>query len=87
MSAFKNVLITGASSGLGRSLALEFASRGHGVALVARRADLLESLKSEIAGKHGTPVSVHAADVSSIEAMRVVAGEVERKLGRTPVSE
>ena len=41
-------LITGASAGIGTELARVFASHGHRVALVARRADRLEALASEI---------------------------------------
>jgi short-subunit dehydrogenase len=46
-------LVTGASSGIGRGLALGLAERGARVALVARRADRLESLAAEIRGKSG----------------------------------
>ena len=41
-------LITGASAGIGTELARVFASHGHRVALVARRADRLTALASEI---------------------------------------
>ena len=39
-----NVLITGASSGLGEEIAYEYARRGHAVALLARRKDRLEAV-------------------------------------------
>ena len=44
------VWITGASSGLGRQAALEFARRGWRVAVTARRADRLAALEAESAG-------------------------------------
>lgn len=44
----KNVLITGASSGLGRGMAIEFAKQGCNLALCARRMDNLEALKEEL---------------------------------------
>jgi short-subunit dehydrogenase len=43
-----HVLITGASSGIGRELAVEFHSAGHVVTLVARRKELLDSLATEL---------------------------------------
>jgi short-subunit dehydrogenase len=46
-------LITGASSGIGAELARIFASKGHRVALVARRADRLETLAGEIVAAGG----------------------------------
>lgn len=44
----KVVVITGASSGIGKALAKEFASRGASLSLGARRIDKLEALKSEL---------------------------------------
>ena len=43
-----NILITGASSGLGKGMALEFAKQGKNLALCARRIERLEELKSEL---------------------------------------
>lgn len=44
----KRVMITGASKGLGRALALELAKRGHTIIGCARSQDMLQSLSSEI---------------------------------------
>ena len=43
-----NVIITGASSGLGAGMAREFARRGHDLGLCARRLERLASLKAEL---------------------------------------
>ena len=60
----KNILITGASSGLGAGMAREFAARGRNLALCARRTERLESLKAELLRDHpGIQVSVRALDV------------------------
>ncbi|KAI8059066.1 uncharacterized protein B0P05DRAFT_558947 [Gilbertella persicaria] len=48
----KNVLITGASAGIGEACAREFAKQGSNLILAARRADRLESLKNELSNKH-----------------------------------
>lgn len=44
----KNILITGASSGLGAGMAREFAKRGRNLALCARRTERLEQLRAEL---------------------------------------
>lgn len=47
-----NILITGASSGLGAQLAREFAARGRNLALCARRVGRLDELRNELTSKH-----------------------------------
>ena len=42
----KYIVITGASSGIGKTVAFEFAKRGENLILVARREELLNSLKT-----------------------------------------
>jgi uncharacterized protein len=52
-------LITGASAGIGTDLVRVFASNGHRVAMVARRADRLQALAAEIAAKgFGAPIVI-----------------------------
>lgn len=63
MTGTPTALVTGASSGIGRSLALRFARGGFDVVLVARRQSSLESLAAEI--HHlGRAAHVHAADLA-----------------------
>jgi len=67
------VLITGASSGIGAGLAREFAKRGLRVALVARRAEQLETLAGELRASGGR-ASAHRGDVTvDGDLARVVA--------------
>lgn len=64
----KTILITGASSGLGRGMAREFAKLGRNLALCARRTDRLEELKAELLTAHpGIQVSVRALDVMNYD--------------------
>jgi hypothetical protein len=61
-------LITGASSGIGTELARVFASKGHRVALVARRTDRLATLAGEIAAAGGAPPIVISCDLEQPDA-------------------
>jgi len=53
-AAVRHALVTGASSGIGRGLALALGQRGAHVVVVARRRNLLDSLVSEIVAAGGT---------------------------------
>ena len=60
-----NVLITGASSGLGEGMARLFAAKGHNLALCARRVDRLDELRGSLVEAHpGVRVSTRALDVN-----------------------
>jgi short-subunit dehydrogenase len=61
-------LITGASAGIGTELARVFASSGHRLALVARRADRLAALAAEITAKGGSAPIVIACDLEQPDA-------------------
>jgi short-subunit dehydrogenase len=66
MTVRLNILITGASSGLGEGMAREFAAKGRNLALCARRVDRLMDLKAELEGKHpGIKVLVRPLDVNN----------------------
>jgi uncharacterized protein len=56
-------LVTGASSGIGRALAVELASRGHDLVLTARRGELLERLAMDVEATYGVTAEVLPADL------------------------
>jgi short-subunit dehydrogenase len=60
----KTVLITGASSGIGRETALVFAEKGYQLVLTARRTELLKTLKTEIESKFQVPVHLISMDLA-----------------------
>ena len=67
----KGAIVTGASSGIGRGIALRFAELGVKVVLSARREEELEKVAQEIRAKGGQAV-VAAADVTSPESVTAV---------------
>ncbi|MDF1730283.1 MAG: SDR family NAD(P)-dependent oxidoreductase [Minwuia sp.] len=74
------VWITGASSGIGRASALEFARRGYRVAATARREDELDKLAEEAAGQLGD-VTPFPGDITDAEAIAAVVARIEDELG------
>jgi short-subunit dehydrogenase len=78
----KNVLITGASSGLGEGMARLLAAQGHHLALTARRLDRLEALKDELTSQHpDIEVVVHALDVDDHDQVFTVFKQAIGDLG------
>jgi hypothetical protein len=68
-------LVTGASSGIGRALAREFAAHGYDVVLVARREDALRDVSREIKGR----VHLVSMDLAVHDAGTALAEEVQRR--------
>ncbi|HEU4479451.1 MAG TPA: SDR family NAD(P)-dependent oxidoreductase [Pyrinomonadaceae bacterium] len=80
----KTVMITGASSGIGRGLALELSRRGAKVGLIARRADALGELVREIEAANGKAIAL-PADVMDADALRVAADRLRSTFGSIDV--
>jgi short-subunit dehydrogenase len=76
----KIVLITGASSGIGKEFALQLTRRGASVGLVARRSEMLSEIVNEISSQGGTALSL-VADVTNAEEIRAQADRLRRELG------
>jgi short-subunit dehydrogenase len=80
----KVVMITGASSGIGEGLALEFSRRGAVVGLVARRAELLNELLNRIEAAGGKALAL-AADVNDADELRTQADRLRGAFGHIDV--
>lgn len=64
LAELRTALITGASSGIGRSLAEALAARGHDLVLVARNRTRLDALAERVRRQHGVLVEVLVADLT-----------------------
>jgi short-subunit dehydrogenase len=80
----KVVLITGASSGIGRALAIELGRRGATVGLLARRVDALRELAVEVERAGGRALAL-PADVRDAAQVRAAAGELRARFERIDV--
>lgn len=76
----KVALVTGASQGIGRAIALDLARAGVTVALAARSADKLEAVAAEITSNGGT-AKAYALDVASEDSIKSTAKQILADLG------
>ena len=76
----KVAVVTGASSGIGRAIALTLADRGALVVGVARRRDLLEELETELR-KRSPKSTIEVCDVADADAYRAVLAGIGDKFG------
>lgn len=69
-------VVTGASSGIGRALAVELAARGYNLIVAARRGDLLDTLAGEVTDRYGVQVEVRVVDLSDRAARGELSDEI-----------
>jgi len=82
-------LVTGASAGIGRSIALELAGRGYNLILVARRKPRLEALAQELVQGHGIRAEVLACDLANptSRGRRACTNNLDRRIARSPLTD
>lgn len=83
--AAEKIILTGASDGIGKALAYEFAQRGHSLALLARRQPLLEEVKQECLRLGAPQVLVAPIDVSNEALFDETLVRVDEELGHATI--
>jgi len=76
----KKVIITGASSGIGEALAIEYAKKGYALGLIARRLDRLENLKKKLSDL-SVPIATRSLDVANDHEILPTLESIEQELG------
>ncbi len=77
MTVNGTALVTGASAGIGRALATEFAANDHDVVLVARRETELKALANDLEDAHGVRAHAIDMDLASVDAANELHEETE----------
>ena len=81
----KTALITGASMGIGRGIALALATEGVRLALTARRLDKLQELSAAIVATGGTPPLLISQDMYAPDAPQMLSQAALRGLGQVDI--
>lgn len=81
----KNVIITGASGGIGALMAAVCAERGANLVLLARNLEKLNTLKADLQRRFQVDITVHKLDVSNTDDISAVFSEIIARLGRVDI--
>lgn len=81
----KVAVVSGASSGLGKQMALAFAKQGANLVILARRAERLEEFKPELEKAGAKKVLAIKCDVTSTEDVDAAADKAEKEFGRVDI--
>lgn len=75
----KTALITGASTGIGKALAIIHAKQGGNLVIVARNEEKLKELKKELEHKYKVQVTIIVKDLSELNAPQQVYNEIKQR--------
>lgn len=72
------MMVTGASSGIGKDIAIEAAKAKYDLILTARREDKLKEIKEEIESNHGVRVEILTGDLTKAEDISKIVSRIEQ---------
>ncbi len=81
----KNVIITGASGGIGAQMAALCAERGANLVLLARNLEKLNALKADLQSRFSVDIFVHKLDVSDTDEVSAVFSEILAHIGQVDI--
>lgn len=81
----KRILITGATSGIGRESAKQLAAAGHELILVGRNQAKLDDVAAEVGALGATEVTTLVADFESLDSIRALATQITNRFDRIDV--
>ena len=81
----RKVLITGATSGIGKAMAYAFAKQGDQLILTGRRHHLLEAIKADLEATYGQTVSIYQLDVTDLSALSAVSQQILAEVGAVDI--
>ena len=81
----KNVIITGASSGVGLAIAEKCAENGANLVLLARRLDVLKKVQDDLQTRYSTSVKVYKLDVSDTDEIKTVFEQIIEEINHIDI--
>lgn len=81
----RNVVITGATSGIGKAIAYAFAKNGDTVILTGRRKHLLEEIQADLTAKYAGKVYQYPLDITKEEEVQLVCQQILTEVGQVHI--
>ena len=81
----RNIFITGASSGIGKSIAYSFGKNGDDLILCARRKEKLIEIKSDIERRYGVNVHIYQLDVTKYDEVKKIVDTILKEVKKVDV--
>lgn len=78
----RNIMITGATSGIGLAIAQAFAKAGDNLILTGRRQDRLDQIQADLGSQYGVKVWTYAMDVTQLDQVKAYCRQVLDQVGQ-----